>query len=351
MPTCRPATRHARHRALPFRLHGAVRAAYGRRRAWSRRCPSPRATSAWCRPSPWPARGAWWNALEFDAAPKIIARLPFVERADHPAALPVFVISRAAADAMVTEVEVWSMRVAGWSAAAAKALGALAEVDRGARPRFRRRGAARSRCRRAAASTGITDALVKAGASVRATALVGSHATRYRVSRRRRAAGRRPAADRVPESVKCPPASARSRVPACSTSSPMCRARARRRASRACSSCRRTRRRSARARRRSRPIAPSPSTCRIIPTAPRPRCARRSGAPSGSTPTASSAARARTSCSNLLADAYLARRRRGDPHHARLPGLSDRDARRRRQAGRGAGEELHRRRRRDPGAR
>ena len=26
--------------------------------------------------------GAWWTALEFDAAPKIIARLPFVERAD-----------------------------------------------------------------------------------------------------------------------------------------------------------------------------------------------------------------------------------------------------------------------------
>src|SRR5438034_1941946 len=45
--------------------------------------------------------GAWWDALEFDTAPKIIARLPFVERADHPAAMPVFVISRAAPDAMV----------------------------------------------------------------------------------------------------------------------------------------------------------------------------------------------------------------------------------------------------------
>src|SRR6185437_8349335 len=33
--------------------------------------------------------GAWWSALEFDTAPKIIARLPFVERPDHPAALPV----------------------------------------------------------------------------------------------------------------------------------------------------------------------------------------------------------------------------------------------------------------------
>ena len=72
--------------------------------------------------------GAWWNALEFDAAPKIIARLPFVDRADHPAAVPVFVVSRAAADAMVREVEVWSVRVAGWSTAAAQAVGPLAEV-------------------------------------------------------------------------------------------------------------------------------------------------------------------------------------------------------------------------------
>src|SRR3954463_4959934 len=71
---------------------------------------------------------AWWNALEFDAAPKIIARLPFVDRDDHPAALPVFVISRVAADAMVTEVEVWSVRVAGWNAAAAKATETLGDV-------------------------------------------------------------------------------------------------------------------------------------------------------------------------------------------------------------------------------
>ena len=42
------------------------------------------------------------------------------------------------------------------------------------------------------------------------------------------------------------------------------------------------------------------------------------------------------------------RRRRGDPHHARLSGLPDRHARHRRQAGGRAGEEFHRRRRRDP---
>src|SRR5215475_3481066 len=71
--------------------------------------------------------GAWWSALEFDTAPKIIARLPFVDRADHPAALPVFVVSRAAADTMVTEVEVWSVRVSGWSARAANAIAGIAE--------------------------------------------------------------------------------------------------------------------------------------------------------------------------------------------------------------------------------
>ena len=45
--------------------------------------------------------GPWWTALEFDDAPKIIAPTALSSnRADHPAGLPVFVISRVAADAM-----------------------------------------------------------------------------------------------------------------------------------------------------------------------------------------------------------------------------------------------------------
>src|SRR6187399_2175014 len=72
--------------------------------------------------------GAWWNALEFSSAPKIIARLPFLDRADHPAPLNVFVVSRAAADAMATDIETWSLRVAGWSAKAARAASVLAET-------------------------------------------------------------------------------------------------------------------------------------------------------------------------------------------------------------------------------
>jgi chorismate mutase len=128
-----------------------------------------------------PGAGAWWNALEFDSAPKIIARLPFVERADHPAALPVFVLSRIAGDVMVTEVEIWSMRVAGWSAAAANALGPLAEVV--AVPDQAFDGAALLiSVPQGGSITAITAALIEAGASVRACTRVGSHATSYRVA-------------------------------------------------------------------------------------------------------------------------------------------------------------------------
>jgi chorismate mutase len=123
--------------------------------------------------------GPWWTALEFTSAPKIIARLPFVERPNHPAALPVFVISRVAADAMVTETETWSMRVSGWSAAAVQALAELADVI--AVPDRAFDGAA---LLVSVATGGIEEVaaeLVKIGASIRSSALVGSHATRYTI--------------------------------------------------------------------------------------------------------------------------------------------------------------------------
>ena len=124
---------------------------------------------------------AWWTSLESATAPKIIARLPFVERPDHPAALPLFVISRAAPDAMVREVEVWSVRVAGWGAGPARVLAELAEAI--AVPDRAFDGAALLiPVRQGASIAAISDALVRAGASVRSTALVGSHATRYTVS-------------------------------------------------------------------------------------------------------------------------------------------------------------------------
>jgi chorismate mutase len=123
---------------------------------------------------------AWWTALEGDG-PKIIARLPFVERADHPAALPVFAIARPQADAMVTDVEMWSIKVAGWSAKAAQALGALADVV--AVPDHALDGAALLvAVPQTINLADLIGTLTAAGASVRSQALVGSHARRYTVA-------------------------------------------------------------------------------------------------------------------------------------------------------------------------
>jgi chorismate mutase len=125
------------------------------------------------------AGGPWWTALEFDSAPKIIARLPFVERADHPAGLPVFVVSRVAADAMVTETEVWSLRVAGWNANFVDTLAGLADAI--AVPDRAFDGAALLISVARGGIGAVADALVGTGASIRSRALVGSHATRYTV--------------------------------------------------------------------------------------------------------------------------------------------------------------------------
>jgi Chorismate mutase type II len=126
------------------------------------------------------SRTPWWIALEPEGAPKIIARLPFLERADHPAALPVFVVSRVADSAMVTEVEMWSVRVSGWNAETARALSPLAEIV--AVPDAAFDGAALLVSVTGGTSLDkIKSALIEAGASVRSSALVGSHATRYTV--------------------------------------------------------------------------------------------------------------------------------------------------------------------------
>jgi chorismate mutase len=127
------------------------------------------------------SRSAWWTALEPANAPKIIARLPFLERADHPAALPVFVISRVADDAMVTEVEMFSVRVSGWSADVARAVSPLAEIVAVPDTAFDGAALLASLTTRDGLDR-LKAALVKAGASVRSTALVGSHASRYRVT-------------------------------------------------------------------------------------------------------------------------------------------------------------------------
>ncbi len=125
--------------------------------------------------------GVWWAALEPEAAPKIIARLPFVERQDHPAGLPVFAIARPHPDAIVSDVKMWSIRVAGWGPRPAQALASLAEAvvvpDRGFDGAALLVPVPQGR-----SLDHMIGVLVNAGVSVRSSTLVGSHASRYMVS-------------------------------------------------------------------------------------------------------------------------------------------------------------------------
>lgn len=58
--------------------------------------------------------GAWWAQLAAASAPKIIARLPFVERPNHPAGLPLFVIAKPLTDAAARDVVLYDVVVKRW---------------------------------------------------------------------------------------------------------------------------------------------------------------------------------------------------------------------------------------------
>lgn len=73
--------------------------------------------------------GIWWRDLIGQDAPKIIARLPFVERTGHPAGTPVYCIAKPLADAAVREIVLYAARVERWSEALREGLAQhLAEV-------------------------------------------------------------------------------------------------------------------------------------------------------------------------------------------------------------------------------
>lgn len=60
------------------------------------------------------AAGAWWMGLTWPDAPKVIARLPFVERPDHPAGIPVFVVSKPLADGGARDIVLESIMLDRW---------------------------------------------------------------------------------------------------------------------------------------------------------------------------------------------------------------------------------------------
>lgn len=69
--------------------------------------------------------GPWWRKLVPAAAPKIIARLPFVERPGHPAGMPVFVVALPSAASAAREIVVYAVSVDRWRAGLAQAIEAL----------------------------------------------------------------------------------------------------------------------------------------------------------------------------------------------------------------------------------
>ncbi len=69
--------------------------------------------------------GAWWASLTKPESAKIIARLPFIERPDHPAGTPIFLISKPLADAAVRDIVLYAARVGRWRS---ETDAALAEV-------------------------------------------------------------------------------------------------------------------------------------------------------------------------------------------------------------------------------
>jgi chorismate mutase len=134
-----------------------------------------------------PGAGAWWTRLAPPDAPKIIARLPFVERADHPAGLPVFVISRPLVDGSAREVVLESVTLDRWRAALPPALrGIGAEVICSAADGM---GLALLVARPGdIAAEAVSEALRSAGgADVRASE-VGAHADRFDASALRKRA-------------------------------------------------------------------------------------------------------------------------------------------------------------------
>src|ERR671912_792649 len=124
--------------------------------------------------------GAWWRTLADRDRPKIIARLPFIERPDPPAGTPVFVISKPLADASLRDVVLYAAQFERWHKGANEALAGLGgEVVASAAD-------AHGLSELIAVPGSVEparlhEAFTRAGASLAQFVEVGSHAERFRV--------------------------------------------------------------------------------------------------------------------------------------------------------------------------
>jgi chorismate mutase len=125
--------------------------------------------------------GAWWRALAGERSPKVIARLPFIERPDHPAGTPVFVVAKPLAEAAVRDVVLYAARFERWREAAARpalsGLGGEAIASAGEPGGLSVLLALPG----TVAPQDLDRALHEAGAGLAGLDEVGSHAERFRV--------------------------------------------------------------------------------------------------------------------------------------------------------------------------
>jgi len=128
-----------------------------------------------------PGAGAWWTELAPPNAPKIIARLPFVERADHPAGLPVFVISRPLVDGAAREVVLESVTLDRWRADVPRALQKIGAEAIGSAANGMGLALLVARPGNVAGSA-VTEALRAAGGADVRSSEVGAHAHRFDAS-------------------------------------------------------------------------------------------------------------------------------------------------------------------------
>ncbi len=120
--------------------------------------------------------GPWWRGLAAPDAPKIIARLPFVERPDHPAGMPVFVIAQPLAEAAARDVVLYDVTIAHGASDFAPGFGARGLAILG---QFEDGFGLSLMIATEAGLDNLHEALVHAGAAGPRIAEIGSHAARF----------------------------------------------------------------------------------------------------------------------------------------------------------------------------
>ncbi len=123
----------------------------------------------------------WWRGLVGPGAPKIIARLPFVERPDHPAGMPVYILAQPLAEAAVRDVVLYDVMIPHGG-------DHLAAVPRAPRLEILGRSkAGPDLCLMVATEGGAgleewREAMIRSGAAEPKVTEIGSHASRFDAS-------------------------------------------------------------------------------------------------------------------------------------------------------------------------